>query len=65
MTDPVQRINDLRQKVIAGEEITMEEAAEAIQLLRADREVKTNTPTDKAVKAVPLDLNDLFKLKGK
>lgn len=60
MTDPVQRINDLRQKVLAGEEITVEEAAEAVQLLRADREAKI-APADKPIKAVPIDLNDLFK----
>lgn len=65
MADPVQRINDLRQKVMAGEDISLEEAAEAVALIRADREPKLTTKADKAVKAIPIDLNDLFKPKEK
>jgi len=59
MTDPITRVNDLRQKVIRGEEITKEEAAEAIQLLRADRASKVEKASGKASK-VPANLGDLF-----
>jgi len=59
MTDPIARINDLRQKVINGEEITKEEAAEAIQLLRADRASKLEKASGTASK-VPVNLGDLF-----
>ena len=59
MTDPITRINDLRQKVINGEEMTKDEAAEAIQLLRADRAAKLEKTVGKAT-ALPANLGDLF-----
>jgi len=59
MTDAIARINDLRQKVVNGEEMTKEEAAEAIQLLRADRSAKLEKSMGKAT-ALPANLGDLF-----
>ena len=59
MTDqnPVDRINDLRQKVIDGESITKEEAAEAVQLLRASRTAALGSQKQSSV---PMNLGDLF-----
>lgn len=61
MTDEITRINDLRQRVRLGEELTKEEMAEALQLLRADRERKLGTSKANTTAAVPVNLNDLFK----
>ncbi len=60
MTDAIARINDLRAKVIAGEELTQEEAAEAIQLLRTDREKKLSKASGGAQTKLPTNLGDLF-----
>jgi hypothetical protein len=56
--DPVARINELRLKITSGEEITREESAEAVRLLRAQRQ-RSVTPTKEA--KIPLNLNELFK----
>ena len=56
--DPIQRINDLRAKINAGEEISKEESAEAVRLIRGNR---TTAVTPHKKSNVPLDLNDLFK----
>lgn len=55
--DPLTRINDLRRKVLAGEQLTTEEAKEALQALRSQRE-STARPQKAAV--IPMNLNDLF-----
>ncbi len=60
MTDAIARINDLRAKVIAGEELTQEEAAEAIQLLRTDREKKLSKASGGSQTKLPTNLGDLF-----
>lgn len=63
MTDEITRINDLRQRVRLGETLTKEEMAEALRLLRADRERRLGSADSKkkaAAKPV-VDLNDLFK----
>lgn len=57
--NPLVRINELRQKVIKGEPMTIEEAKEAIQLLRQQRAEKLGTTSKET--ALPTDLNDLFK----
>ncbi len=60
MTNAIARINDLRAKVIAGEELTQEEAAEAIQLLRTDREEKLSKASGGKQTKLPTNLGDLF-----
>ena len=64
MTDTpnaIERINDLRQRVKLGDDLSKEEMAEAVQLLRGDRAARATTAATKATKAAPIDLNDLFK----
>lgn len=56
--NPVDRINQLRAKIAAGEEISREESAEAVRLLRS-RRLQSVTPTTKS--NLPTDLADLFK----
>ena len=56
-TDPVQRINELRLKITSGEEITREESAEAVRLLRSQRQ-RATTPAQPA--KIPMNLNELF-----
>lgn len=63
-TDILLKINQLRQRVIAGEELPIEEAKEAIQLLRQHRAEKTG-PKEVKGSSLPADLNDLFADKGK
>lgn len=60
MTDPIARINDLRQRVLAGEDLTPEEVKESTALLRARRKAATSTTDTKGEKSVPLNLNELF-----
>lgn len=56
--NPVERLNELRLRVIAGEEITKDESAEAVELLRAQR-AKATKPAKEPT--LPTNLNDLFK----
>ena len=60
MTNPINRINELRLKVRDGISITKEEAAEAVQLMREQRESIMNAQTVKDAKKAPANLNDLF-----
>ena len=57
MTDPIDRINTLRQKVINGEELTNEEMREAVQSLREQRKGTTEPLKEPTL---PSNLNDLF-----
>lgn len=61
MTNPIDRINELRIKVRDGETITKEEAAEALTLMREQRKgvLDAQTTKEKKTKA-PSNLNDLF-----
>ena len=59
--DPVARINFLRQKVIDGEEISDEEIAQGISLLRQQQELQHQKVLEKEAKAAPMNLKDLFK----
>lgn len=61
MTDAITRLNELRLKVTEGEEITQEEAAEALQLLRSQRQAVLDVQQKKEAKSKPpMNLNDLF-----
>lgn len=62
--DPITRLNTLRARVLAGEEITKEESAEAIRLLRADREMVLGKQVTKEAAKAPVDLESLFKPKA-
>lgn len=70
MTDPVDIIKDLRNRVLAGEDVPQKELAAGLAALRKDREAasaKKAVTTEKKAKAaakIPLNLNDLFS-KGK
>lgn len=55
--DAAQRINDLRRKVLEGHELTREEVAEAIALLRQSR-AQSLEETKK--RQEPIDLDALF-----
>lgn len=61
MTNPIDRLNELRLKVRDGEPITKEEAAEALELMRAQRKtvMEAQAAKEKKTKA-PVNLNDLF-----
>lgn len=61
MTTPIDKINLLRAKVRDGEELTQEEAREALEALRAQRKsvLDAQTTREKKTKA-PANLNDLF-----
>jgi hypothetical protein len=64
MTTPVDAINDLRRRIVAGDMPTEEECAAALDGLRLERASKLAAAETKAKKsAVPSDLNDLFKPK--
>lgn len=56
--DPIQRLNELRARVAAGESISRDESKEAVKLLRAQR-AKATKPTKEPT--LPTNLNDLFK----
>lgn len=62
--DVLLKINQLRQRVIAGEEISIEESKEAIKLLRQFRAEKTG-PKEVKGSSLPADLNELFADKSK
>lgn len=55
--DAAQRINDLRRKVLEGHELSREEVAEAISLLRQSR-AQSLEETKKRTE--PIDLDALF-----
>ena len=65
MSTSVETINDLRKRILAGDEPSKEELAEGIRLLREDRmaaaEASARKPAGRAkVKVAPLDLSSLF-----
>ena len=70
MSNPVETLKDLRDRVLAGEEVPQKELAAGLSALRQDREAasaKKAVVTEKKAKAaakIPMDLNDLFS-KGK
>lgn len=59
-----ERLNDLRQKVLAGEDVSIEEYTEIIQSLRAKRNGDLVQSAEKKAKAKakadPIDLDTLF-----
>ena len=60
-TTPIEKLNDLRQKIVQGIEISMEDLRSAIQALVGERlsshaEAKPKTKTT----AVPISLDDLL-----
>ena len=58
VANPVDRINELRAKIRAGEDISKEESAEAVRMIRSQR-LRATTPNTRS--NLPADLNDLFK----
>ena len=60
MISEIDRINELRIKVRDGQPITKEEAKEALELMRAQRKGIMDAQAEKAGKAAPINLNDLF-----
>lgn len=61
MTNTIDRINQLRLRVRDGIEITKEEAAEALSLMREQRKgIMEATLAREKSRAVPINLNDLF-----
>lgn len=63
MTDAIDKINEMRKRILAGEALTLEDSAEAIRLLVKDRAELTEKQ-EKAAAAIPINLCDLFKEKG-
>ena len=61
MTNPIDRLNELRIKVRDGETISKEEAREALELMRGQRAtiMEKVAAKEKKTKA-PVNLNDLF-----
>ena len=61
MTNPIDRLNELRIKVRDGETISKEEAREALELMRGQRKtiMEAQAVKEKKTKA-PVNLNDLF-----
>ena len=55
--NPVDRINELRSRFLSGEDITKEQAAEAVMLMRGQR-AKSVTPSKEPT--LPTNLADLF-----
>ena len=59
-----ERLNDLRQRVLAGEDVTIEEYTEIIQSLRAKRNGDLVASAEKKAatkaKAAPIDLDALL-----
>lgn len=59
-----ERLNDLRQRVLAGEDVTTEEYTEIIQSLRrkrtGDLEVSATKKAEAKAKAQPVDLDALL-----
>jgi len=61
MTNPIDRLNELRLRVRDGETITKEEAREALELMRAQRATIMTAAAAKEKKTkAPVNLNDLF-----
>lgn len=60
--EAISRINELRQRIIRGEALSVEEAREAISLLRQQRAAAT-APKESTPSDIPLDLNELFNKK--
>lgn len=61
MTDNIiDKINSLRAKVRDGEELTREEAREALNLMREQRKNILDAQVKKDQAKVPSNLNDLF-----
>jgi len=67
----VEELNDLRQRVLAGEEFSSEEYSKIIQAYRANRlaavgasAVKTRTKAAASAKAAPQDLATLMNTLG-
>lgn len=58
--DEIARINELRNRVVQNGEISLEEAREAIQLLRSRRSEAMGKHKSNEEAKVPLNLNDLF-----
>lgn len=61
-TDPRLRIIDLRNRALAGEELTKEEISEALRLLAENRRTATQAKASRKPKGEPLpdNLADLF-----
>lgn len=66
--DPTKRILDLREKVLRGEAITLDEAREAVELLRqyttSHAVVKKEQNSKKGLASPDFDLDSLFDKKG-
>lgn len=66
MSDPTARLNDLRAKVLAGEEVTTQELSEALAALRTQRASSMTKKIEKAEKKssaaalATVDLSSLF-----
>ena len=61
MTNPIDRLNELRIKVRDGETITKDEAREALELMRGARATVMKAVAEKEKKTkAPVNLNDLF-----
>lgn len=61
MLNPIDRINELRLRIRDGKDITKEEAAEALQLMREQRKTVMDAASEKEKKRkTPMNLNDLF-----
>lgn len=60
MTEPTDRLNELRIKVRDGIPITLEESREALELLRGQRKSTLDAQVKKEGKKAPVNLQDLF-----
>ena len=58
--DNVEKANDFRARIRAGEEVSKEELAKVFRALRSDRANAATVTEKKKEKAAPIDLNSLF-----
>jgi len=57
-TDPVERLNYFRQKILSNEEVTDEELKEAVSLMRSEQ--SAGVKQSKVEAAMPADLKDFL-----
>lgn len=57
----VDEINSLRLRITAGEDLSQEEIASGIALLRQQRKGVGGEQTEEKASTIPMDLNNLFK----
>jgi len=60
MSTTIDHVNEIRKRILSGEDVSKEEMKAVISQLRGEREAPSAASTKKKTPPAPLDLNALF-----